>query len=264
MHDGVQRAYLLHVPASYDGKRKVPLVFDHHGLGSNAAQQKMASGWVAKSDAEGFVLVHPDGLNSSWNGGSLCCGMSQANHVDDVGFVLAVVDELKEPACTDDKRVYATGISNGGAMSHRLACEAADVFAAVAPASMSNGTVPCQPKRPISVIMHRATGDRLVPYDGGKPPLSLPGMTVPSFPSAQQDLDAWRDRNGCTGAPEQDGVCQTYAQCEGGVEVTLCTIQTPASDLATFGGHIYFQYAIDQGAPQPDVAWAAFERQTLP
>jgi polyhydroxybutyrate depolymerase len=258
MHDGVARTYLLHVPASYNGKRKVPLVVDMHGLTSNAAQQKAISGWVAKSDAEGFLLVHPDGLNSSWNGGTLCCGASQRDDVDDVGFMRAIVSELNAPACVDAARVYATGLSNGGAMAFRLACEASDVFAAAAPASMGNGTVPCTPARPTSVIMYRATGDTLVPYNGGM------GAGFPPFPSAQADFDQWAMLNGCTGTPSRDGICQTLRDCNAGVEVTLCTVDSPASDFATLGGHVVYGYAADQGKPQPDVAWAAFARQPKP
>jgi len=85
-HDGVARNYMIHVPASYDGNAPVPLVLDIHGLTSNASQQAAISGWRAKADREGFVVIWPNGLDSSWNGGSLCCGMSLANHVDDEGF----------------------------------------------------------------------------------------------------------------------------------------------------------------------------------
>src|SRR6185295_18438136 len=154
-HGGVARDYIIHVPASYDGETPVPLVIDIHGLTSNASQQEAFSGWKAKSDREGFVVIWPNGLNNSWNGGSLCCGASLMNQVDDVGFLRVVVARTHADGCIDPKRVYATGLSNGGAMSHLLACRAADVFAATAPVSMGNSTIPCTPSRPISVIMFR-------------------------------------------------------------------------------------------------------------
>jgi polyhydroxybutyrate depolymerase len=244
-HDGIQRQYIVHVPAGYDGSRPVPLVFDIHGLTSNASQQLALSGWAAKADQEGFIVVYPNGLDASWNGGSLCCGTSMANNVDDEGFIRAVVGRMRGDACIDAKRVYVTGLSNGGAMAHLLACRAADVFAASAPVSMSNGTVPCQPSRPISVIMFRGTSDPLVPYDGGL-----------LFPSAQADFDEWQMLDGCAGAPETThGLCARVATCSGGVEVTLCTIDA---------GHVLYASAADQGAPVPDVVWEVFQRQTLP
>jgi polyhydroxybutyrate depolymerase len=244
-HDGVTREYIVHVPASYDGSRPVPLVFDIHGLTSNAGQQAALTGWGAKADREGFIVVWPNGLDSSWNGGSLCCGTSQANQVDDEGFIRAVVTRMRGDACIDAKRVYVTGLSNGGAMSHLLACRAADVFAASAPVSMGNGTIPCAPSRPIPVVMFRGTTDPLVPYDGGL-----------LFPSAAADFSQWQTLDGCTGPPETThGVCQRVATCNAGVEVTLCTIDA---------GHVLYAAAAAQGAPVPDVAWEAFQRYALP
>jgi polyhydroxybutyrate depolymerase len=244
VHDGVTRNYILHVPSSYDGKKAVPLVLDIHGLTSNASQQEAISGWRSKADQQGFVVIWPNGLDSSWNGGSLCCGMSLTNHVDDEGFLRAVVAKTRADGCIDPKRVYATGLSNGGAMAHLLACRAADVFAATAPVSMGNGTMPCAPARPVSVIMYRGTMDPLVAYGGG------------FLPSAQADFDQWKMLDGCTGAATAtNGVCQTYAGCKGGVEVTLCSIAS---------GHVLYADAALAGAAVADVAWTAFARQPLP
>jgi polyhydroxybutyrate depolymerase len=243
-HCGATRTFLLHVPESYDGTRAVPLVLDMHGYTSSAVAQRAISGWLAKSDEEGFLLVHPNGLDASWNGGSLCCGNSQKNGVDDEGFLRAVVKRMQQDACIDDKRVYATGLSNGGAMSHLLACRAADVFAATAPVVMGNGTRPCAPSRPISVVMFRGLSDPLVPYGGGL------------FPSAAADLEQWKALNGCTGPSSRvHEVCETYSDCSGGVEVTLCTIDA---------GHVLYRQATEQGADIPDVVWEVFERQPLP
>jgi polyhydroxybutyrate depolymerase len=234
----------VHVPVSYDGRKPVPLLLDIHGLRSNAREQAAVSGWRAKSDRENFIVIHPNGLNSSWNGGDLCCGPSQINNVDDEGFLRMVVAKTRRDACIDPKRVYATGISNGGAMAHLLACRAADVFAATAPVSMGNGTVPCAPARPVSVVMYRGTNDRLVPYDGGR------------FPSAQADFDQWKALDGCTGTGTGgNGLCKTLNACKSGVEVTLCSIDA---------GHVLYAAAAAAGVSVPDVAWAAFQRQVLP
>lgn len=241
-HDGQTREYLVHVPAGYEGTEPVPLVVDLHGLTSSATAQAALSGWRRKADAEGFIVVHPQGLGNSWNGGALCCGSSQRNDVDDEGFVRALVDAMKRDACIDAQRVYATGLSNGGALSHLLACNAADVFAATAPVSMGNGTRPCEPSRPISVVMVRGTRDPLVAFDGGL------------FPSAREDFEQWGRVNGCQSeASTASELCTTFAECDGGVEVTLCALDA---------GHVLYQNA--QGFSVPDFVWQAFERQHLP
>lgn len=245
MVDGANRQYLIHVPPTYDGKTAVPLVVDIHGLTSTDTAQAGLSGWRAKADQENFIVVHPQGLNNSWNGGELCCGQSQANGVDDEGFMRALVKEMGTSACIDPKRVYATGLSNGGAMSHLLACQTADIFAATAPVSMGNGAQPCEPKRPISVVMFRGTADPLVAFEGG------------TFPSAAADFEQWKTLNKCEGTPTASrGTCETYSQCAGGTEVTLCAIEG--------AGHVLYDAAATAGAPVPDVVYDTFKRQVLP
>ena len=241
-HDGARRTYIVHVPANIDPSTPVPLVVDMHGLTSSATAQAGLSGWRAKADAEGFIVVHPQGLNASWNGGDLCCGTSQRNGVDDEGFIRAMVAELQTAGCIDSKRIYATGLSNGGAMSHLLACNGADLFAASAPVSMGNGTRPCEPSRPISVVMTRGTQDTLVAFNGGL------------FPSAQADFEQWAELNGCNGEPKPvDELCQVFDDCEAGVEVKLCALDA---------GHVLYDNR--QNFSVPDVVWETFKRQTLP
>jgi polyhydroxybutyrate depolymerase len=241
-HDGERREFIVHVPPDLDPSVPVPLVVDMHGLTSSAGAQAGLSGWRAKADEEGFIVAHPQGLGNSWNGGDLCCGSSQNGGVDDEGFIRAMVAKIQADGCVDPQRVYATGLSNGGAMSHLLACNAADLFAASAPVSMGNGTRPCQPARPISVVITRGTRDTLVSFDGGL------------FPSAQADFEQWAELNGCQGEPEPvDELCQAFSNCEAGVEVKLCALDA---------GHVLYDNRQDFSVP--DTVWATFERQTLP
>lgn len=214
--DGLTRTFNLHVPPSYDGSAPTPLVLNFHGLSSNAGQQAFFSGMTPHADAEGYILAYPQGFQSSWNGGD-CCGGAAAQGLDDVGLARAIVELIEDVTCVDPARVYATGMSNGGFMSNRLACEAADLFAAVAPVSAVIGVDECEPARPISVMMFNGTSDLLVPYDGG------------GFKSAPETFTGWADRNGCVGDPVEtfangDASCMTYQDCDEGVEVTLCTI----------------------------------------
>jgi polyhydroxybutyrate depolymerase len=237
------------VPASYDNRSPVPLVFDIHGYFSNKDQQEGLSGFSAKAEAEGFVVVRPAGLSSSWNAGEDCCGQAQDDGLDDVGLMKAIVAAVSEVACIDPKRVYATGLSNGGALSHRLACDAADVFAAVAPVSYPiayDPTEQCEPSRPISVLHFHGANDLLVPPDGG----------FTSMPIAES-FAYWKEANGCSGDPAQvfsegDSRCDSYASCEDGVEVTLCTLD---------GGHILYT---NDDLSIVDFAWDRLKGYTLP
>jgi polyhydroxybutyrate depolymerase len=252
MHDGMMRRYMLHVPASYDGTKGVPLVIDMHGWGGSAPNQAMISGWKEKGQKEGFIVVHPYSGTSdaSWNGLDICCGQAMQMKLDDVGLMKAIAMTLMDSGCIDSKRIYGTGLSNGGAMSFALACDAADVFAATAPASMGGGAHKCMPARPISVIMFRGKSDNTVPYGG----VNAAGYNLTG---AEADFAEFKGINGCTGEPmmTHDGLCKTYYPCKAGTEVTLCS---PASD------HVLYSPAAMQGIAVPDVAWEAFKRQWLP
>lgn len=251
--DGNDRDYEVQVPISYDNSAPVPLVFDIHGYSSNKDQQQLVSGIEGKAEEEGFVVVRPNGyglVTRSWNGGDFCCGDAHAAGLDDVGLMKAIVAAVSTMVCVDPKRVYATGISNGGALSHRLACEASDVFAAVAPVSYPLDFDPfsqCQPARPMPVIHQHGTNDALVPYDGS--------LTAPATPDS---FAYWSQANGCSGQPVEtytrgSSSCATYDSCSAAVEVTLCTIN---------GGHVL--YVNLDSVPVDDLAYAFLSRFTLP
>jgi len=221
-HDGVSRSYELYVPPAYDGSTPVPVVLNFHGFTSSGLAQQENASMDETAAREGFIVVYPNGLDSSWNGG-ICCGSSAETNVDDVGFTRAVIEDLGERGCIDTARIYATGMSNGGFLSHRLACEAADVIAAAAPVAAVLGIdeAACNPARPIPIMQLNGTADPLVRYEGG----GLAGS-----PSAEESTDGWAARNGCTGEPElsyENGAasCETVADCEGDASVTLCSIE---------------------------------------
>ena len=105
------------------------MVLNFHGGTQNAAQQVRFSKMNETAEARGFIVVYPEGVNGVWDAGACCASQT----VDDVGFARAIVEYMQEHACIDSRRIYSTGMSNGGRMSYRLGCEAADVFAAIAP-----------------------------------------------------------------------------------------------------------------------------------
>jgi polyhydroxybutyrate depolymerase len=263
----LMRSFLLHIPTGYTGKTAVPVVFDFHGLGGSGSSQKGLSGWATLGDSKGFITVFPNGVGNSWNIGR-CCSTAQTQNVDDVGFVRAIIKQLQTDACIDSKRVYASGCSNGGGMSYKLACDAADVIAAVAPvdcdcvtgATSNPSCASCSPARPISEIAFRATGDQVVPYNGGRCSIAAdcpPGMSCMTFdfPGAMTNFSTWATIDQCTGSPQPlsgHAACQTNATCGGGAQVTLCTQQ---------GGSHCGNYA---SLGIVNVAWEMFQKEALP
>ncbi|GAC1536940.1 MAG: hypothetical protein NVS3B10_01120 [Polyangiales bacterium] len=216
---GDARTFDVHVPASYDPAKPTPGVFNFHGYTSDASQETLLAHLTDKADQVGFVAIHPQGINNSWNAGA-CCGDASAKGLEDVAFVSKMLDQLEAKLCVDTRRVFATGMSNGGFLSHRLACELADRIAAVAPVAGVLGVQECKPTRPVPVMHFHGTSDPLVPYDGSD---------KLGFPAVQATFEAWAKREGCTGAPAEtfrnvDSHCSTYAACAHGSEVTLCTV----------------------------------------
>jgi polyhydroxybutyrate depolymerase len=244
---GVTRNYILNVPSSYKGDKPVPLVVFFHPLLTDAATAERSSGYTELANKEGFIVAYPDGQESAaWNVGPCC---TQSRDVDDIGFARALVAKVETEYCVDAKRVYAAGFSMGGGMAHYVGCEAADVFAAIAPGAfdlLAENT--CAPVRPITVIAFRSESDAIVPYAGGEKTSAPNGfMGKHTFLGAVPTFKRWAEVDGCTGEPmAESGGCQTYKQCNAGVEVTLCTVP---------GGHTW---------PSPERSWQTLSRFALP
>jgi len=228
----VNRSFVLHVPTTYDGTRPVPLIVDFHGLGSSGMSELQSSPYPAVTDAEGVVMAFPDGLKgplgSAWDLGPCCVA-----DVDDLAFVRALVAQVESTACIDARRIYAVGVLTGGGMVYDLACQSADIFAAVAPAAfdlLQENVDDCVPRRAITEISFRGTADTRVPYAGGASSL-VPGMPI-TFLGAQATYQRWAAINHCTGpaSPQDDKGCSSYSSCDAGVEVTLCTKQGGAGE----------------------------------
>lgn len=232
----LKRKYHVHIPPSYDGSKPMPVVLAFHGGGSNAGQMVLFSGLSEKADAAGFIVVYPSGSGrfervATWNGGN-CCGYAMNNKIDDVAFVRALLDDLTQVMNVDAKRVYATGISNGGILSYLLASELSDRIAAIAPVGGPMGTADCKPTRPVSVIHFHGTDDNFAPYNGGHGKRSVSGT---QFYSVDHSIKAWVQANGCPDTPRveklpdkaSDGMTvtrKTYGPGKDGAEVVLITI----------------------------------------
>lgn len=264
---GRERSYLLHMPPSYDGKRPVPLVIVLHGGGGNAQTTARMTGFSEKSDKEGFVVVYPNGSGRlktrllTWNSGN-CCGYALDKNVDDVGFIRALIDELVRTRAVDPKRVFATGISNGGMMAYRLACELSDKIAAIGPVSGALNLENCQPADAVSVIIFHGTDDEHVLYNGGEP-IRRVDTHRRVDKSVSYAVSFWVKHDGCTETPKRSetGSIRTeiYSGGKDGVEVAVYTVK--GGGHAWPGGHSYLL------GPEPtreisatDLMWDFFAR----
>ena len=231
---GMDRTYTLHVPRG----GPVGLVLSLHGGGGTGTGQQGLTDLDAVADANNLLVVYPDGYDKSWADGR---GASPADrhHVDDVGFLVALAGKLQSDYNIAPGHVFATGMSNGGFMTNRLACDRADVFAAIAPVAGTLGTgVACNPSRPVSVLEAHGTADPLVPFNGG----DVRGRGGVSHSIAVNAMVAkWRSADGCQGDPSAqvlpgvgDGTVVhrfDYTNCAAPTEVVLYQIDN--------GGHTW-------------------------
>jgi polyhydroxybutyrate depolymerase len=236
------------VPPGYTGQTPVPLVLDWHGILMNSGWERNLSGWAGVADAEGFIVAYPEGIDTAFNLG-ICCTSSR--DVDDLALGRAIVEQIRQQACIDPKRIHSVGYSLGGGMSMYMACNAADLFASIATSAFDlirEEDFPCNPSRPIAIMDFRSTGDPICPYNGGAtyPPNGLPVMVY--FLGAEGTFAKWAELNGCTGSPVAGAAgCPTYTQCAEGTEVILCTKQG--------GGHDWMDAA---------AAWEFLKRHPMP
>ena len=196
--ESIQRTYLVHLPAGFDGSEDLPLVIAMHGGFGSANNLQNQSQLSVKSDEENFIVVYPEGVQGgvfdirTWNAG-WCCGHASATNIDDVGFINTLLDTLIMNYPIDINRIYATGMSNGGFMSYRLACELSDRIAAIAPVAASMTMLECNPDRAVPVMDFHSYLDFNVPYQGGVGS----GPSTHYSPPIDSILSVWSQFNDC-------------------------------------------------------------------
>ncbi|HMG45895.1 MAG TPA: PHB depolymerase family esterase [Allosphingosinicella sp.] len=230
VHDGQTRHWHEIVPAACAARgARCPLLVALHGGGGmmNGAQFADGTGLSAEGARRGYVVLAPDALGDNWNDGrpELAAG------IDDVGFIGAMIADLRGRAGVDPARIFAAGASNGGLMSYRLACDGAGMFRAIAPVIAHLGTAliaRCRPQGEVSVFMMPGTADWLMPYDGGgvAAMFGRRGTVV----SSDRTLAFWQGAMGCRGAPvtERHGASVAvtrYDACRGGTVVQRWTVE---------------------------------------
>jgi polyhydroxybutyrate depolymerase len=217
--EGTTRSTLLAGPTALPSK-PLPLILNFHGYSDSPEEQ---AGFSLMSDhavAEGYVVAYPAGTGGlrGWNAGA-CCGSAASSGIDDVAFTEALIEQIAATACIDRSRVYAVGYSNGGFLSHRLACELSDKIAGIASVAGVMGISPCNPLRSIPVMQIHGTADAIVPYLGS---------LASGFPSVDVTMEDWRQRSGCseqttTTYSQGDATCVAWEGCDS--PVSRCTIE---------------------------------------
>ncbi len=190
------REFLLYLPESHQAGRS--LVFAFHGAGSSARDMVDFCAMNATADVMGFAVVYPNGTGRapnalSWNAGAVNV-WSARNQIDDIGFTEAMLDRLLDHLEADEHRVYATGMSNGGLLCFRLACDLADRLAAIAPVAVSLVNFELQPRLPMPIVHFHGTADDFVNYEGG---MGRKSMTQTSFVAVEEAMKFWAEFNGC-------------------------------------------------------------------
>jgi polyhydroxybutyrate depolymerase len=257
--DGRTRSYLLYVPESYAGAPTPLMLAFHGGHGGSSHAMMHVTQLNRVADKEGFIVAYPDGVddgngNLSWNAGG-CCGWAAANGVDDVEFTRHLLDGIGALVNVDERRVYATGMSNGAAFVHRLGVDLADRIAGIAP--VAGGLAPGGDFEPIGtkavrampVIAFHGTTDQDSPY---KP---IPKVMI---------WWVYRDRIklGSITKTFQKGIVTCYAFTSSAASVSLCTAKppTPATVngvVVDGGGHAW------PGGVKANVAWADYPAKAI-
>lgn len=221
VHDGLNREYIVYVPASYTGDFAVPLVFNFHGYGGTASDHMNSGDMRPQADADGFILVYAQGAQDGYGFSHWNVEGPNSTGVDDLGFVEAMIDTISQQFMINQDRVYSCGYSNGGFLTYDLACRVSDRIAAigaVASTMITDSFNECEPSHPTAVVTIHGTSDFVVSYDGFPPfTLSLDevheywtdfnnieaGSTMTDIPNTATndgstvELYSWADADGC-------------------------------------------------------------------
>jgi polyhydroxybutyrate depolymerase len=237
---GVTRTYTAQLPDT----KPAALVIVLHGNTQTGADMASRTSWPEVAKREGFGVVFPDGLNRAWadlRASDKRSGNAPPDGTDDAAFIVRLAEEFVADGVADQKRIYVTGLSNGGAMTMTMICERADLFAAAASVIMNltdQSADACHPSRPVPFLMMNGTADPLIPYQGGR---GTSRFAADGFWSAEKTLEFWRRANGCetkdAGAADledrdkadQTTVTRISSSCPPGSDVVLYRVNN--------GGH---------------------------
>ena len=278
--NSLKRSYLVHAPPQIAAGKLLPVVLNFHGGGGNAKNQKWYSRMDEAANRDGYIAVYPNGTGGigdrllTWNAGT-CCGAAAANRVDDVGFAVALLDDLARRIPYERTRVYATGLSNGSMMAYRLAAEAPDRIAAVAGVAGAMTLPRFAPTLPVPVMHIHSVDDPRALYNGGLGPAFPMTSTHVLHQSVESMLGKWLAHDGCPAEPRIAGPVPgkaadaahtatryQYGPCRAGSEVVLWKL-TGAGHVWPGGQHDYLPLLLGPGTAVIDAnreMWQFFSR----
>lgn len=245
---GMQRRYMVHVPPSYNGRTAYSVVLALHGAGMGMDAMRGLTLMDLTADRNNFIVVYPEGLGGGWNAG----GMKSKSSENDVAFIADLLRHMQTKYAVDKQAVYACGISNGGQMAQRLACDIGDQIAAigvVAITGLETVCKSCSSRRNMPVMFFIGTDDPLCPRENGEAKqlgalgnsLGIGDLTVTpqlakfaDIMTAEEVAEFWANHNGTSPSPRleriadkdsRDGCTVTREQYGGGDrEVVVYTI----------------------------------------
>lgn len=237
--DGMTRNYKVHLPPTYNPSLTYSLVLNLHGYTSSAAAQEVYSSFNVIADTANIIVVYPDGVANAWNSG---WSNPYFSGVDDVGFLSALIDTMLSNYSINSCRVYSIGMSNGGFMSHRLACELENKIAAIAGVTgmLADSTAfYCQTTRAVPIMQIQGNADPVVNFNG----------SAFAYRSYDNMITWWYNHNGCSSSPvvfsypninlidNSTAELSVYDQCNGNSKIYALKILN--------GGHTWPGASID-------------------
>jgi polyhydroxybutyrate depolymerase len=267
--EGAPRAYWIHVPPGYDASKPTPVVMVLHSALMNGVSMARFCGMNEKADQAGFIAVYPNGTGPTplfkyWDAGGV-----KVRDSDDVGFIARVIDDLETVVHVDRKRVFATGMSNGGMMCYRLAAELSDRIAAIAAVAGTMAIEDCCPARPVPVLHIHGTRDGLVLYNG-------PDERIPKnlkFLSVDDTVRTWAKLDGCPPTPAVDllpslkdciPIRRTiYGPGADGAEVVLYSIEGGGHTWPGRDPQLFFLGKSTMDVSANDLIWEFFQKHPM-
>jgi polyhydroxybutyrate depolymerase len=253
-HGGTERSCLVHVPKSRAAAPSPLLIVLHGGGGTAKGIVKLTKQRFNElADRDGFYVAYPSGIGKSWNDLRDDSDAYAHRHaVDDVGFIAVLIDRLAAEYPIDRGRIFATGISNGGLMSYRLACSLPAIrgIAAVAATHPAGQEGKCAPSRPMNVMIINGTDDPIIPYAGGD--IKLLGIKRGRVVPTDDTVSYWVSFDKCRGNGDQELLPDTdpgdktrvkkisYNNCDGGARVILYRVEGGGH---TWPGGVHYMFS---------------------
>ena len=265
--DGLHRDYRIHVPPAAASGQPLPIVLNLAGATQNGQIQEILSEMDPNADLNGYLAVYPDGTRISkvltpdpvakqaqygWNAGE-CCGLPVTKKINDVGFLEKVIADVAARTPVDLRRVYMTGISNGGMMAYAFAAEASTHVAAIASVSGQVELPVIHPTRSVPTMEFHSVNDPIAKFNGT--PNKNPRLVL----SVMEGIDQWVKADHCSTKPDvgakivgaagsisagETATPITYSGCRGGAQVVLWRF--------TGSGHVWPGQTLNMG---PKKTW---------